>query len=97
MGFAVLEAGRAAEAIGAAQRFDGEIRVMLTDVIRPGMNGKELAERMGILRPQTKVIFMSGYTDRFMSRDGGLDESVVYLEKPFAAEQLSATVRRVLD
>ena len=97
MGFAVLEAGDAGAAIAAAQRFDGEIRAMLTDVIMPGMNGKELAERMGKLRPQTKVVFMSGYTDRIMSRDGVLDESVVYLQKPFTAEQLSATLRRLLD
>ncbi|MCX6627578.1 MAG: response regulator, partial [Candidatus Solibacter sp.] len=97
MGFAVLEAGDAGEAIAAAQRFDGEIRVMLTDVIMPGVNGKELAERMGKLRPQTKVVFMSGYTDRIMGRDGALEESVVYLQKPFTAEQLSAAVRRVLE
>jgi CheY-like chemotaxis protein len=97
MGFAVLEAGDAGEALAVAQRFDGEIRVMLTDVIMPGMNGKELAERMQQLRPQTKVVFMSGYTDRIMSRDGVLDDSVVYLQKPFTAEQLSAIVRRVLE
>src|ERR1039457_7206449 len=97
MGFTVLEAGGAAEAIGAAQRFDGEIRVMLTDVIMPGMNGKELAERMGQLRPQTKVIFMSGYSDRIMSKDGVLDDSVVYLQKPFTAEELNATMRLVLE
>ena len=94
MGFAVLEAGDAGEAIAAAQRFDGEIRVMLTDVIMPGMNGRELAERMGKLRPQTKVVFMSGYTDRIMSRDGVLDESVVYLQKPFTAEQASPGAMR---
>jgi two-component system cell cycle sensor histidine kinase/response regulator CckA len=96
MGFAVLEAGDADRAIDLAQGFDGEIRMMLTDVIMPGMNGKELAERMAELRPQTKVVFMSGYTDRIMSRDGVLDDSIVYLQKPFTAEQLSATVRRVL-
>jgi CheY-like chemotaxis protein len=97
MGLAVLEAGDARQAIALAQRFEGEIRVMLTDVIMPGMNGKELAERMGQLRPQTRVVFMSGYTDRVMSRDGVLDSSVVYLQKPFTAEQLRATVRRVLE
>ena len=69
----------------------------MTDVVMPGMNGKELAERMKELRPQTKVVFMSGYTNRIMSRDGVLDESVVYLQKPFTAEQLSAAVRRVLE
>jgi CheY-like chemotaxis protein len=96
MGFDVLEAGDGDQAIDVARQFDGEIRIMLTDVIMPGMNGKELAERMALLRPRTKVVFMSGYTDRIMSRDGVLDESVEYLQKPFTAEQLSATVRRVL-
>ena len=96
MGFDVLEACDADHAIAVAQRFDGDIRMMLTDVIMPGMNGKELAERMARLRPQTKVVFMSGYTDRIMSRDGVLDDSVEYLQKPFTAEQLGATVRRVL-
>jgi PAS domain S-box-containing protein len=97
MGFTVLEAGDGGQAIATAEGFDGEISVMLTDVIMPGMNGRELAERMGQLRPRTKVVFMSGYTDRIMSRDGVLDEGVVYLQKPFTAEQLSATVRRVLE
>jgi YesN/AraC family two-component response regulator len=97
MGFAVLEAADAAEAIAVAQRFGGEIRVMLTDVIMPGMNGKELAERMAQLRPRVKVVFMSGYTDRIMSCDGVLDDSVVYLQKPFTAEQLSATMWRLLE
>jgi two-component system cell cycle sensor histidine kinase/response regulator CckA len=96
MGFTVLEAGDAGQAIKHAKRFDGEIRLMLTDVIMPGMNGRELADRMGELRPQTKVIFMSGYTDRIMTRNGVLDDSVAYLQKPFTAEQLSATVYRVL-
>jgi CheY-like chemotaxis protein len=97
MGFAVLEAGDAGQALALVERCDGEIRLMLTDVIMPGMNGKDLADRMALLRPQTKVVFMSGYTDRIISRDGVLDESVVYLQKPFTAEQLSATVRRVLE
>ena len=96
MGFDVLEAGDGDQAMDVARQFDGEIRIMLTDVIMPGMNGRELAERMALLRPRTKVVFMSGYTDRIMSRDGVLDESVEYLQKPFTAEQLSATVRRVL-
>jgi DNA-binding NtrC family response regulator len=97
MGFTVLEAANGGEAIATAQGFEGEIRILLTDVIMPGMNGKELAHRMGQLRPQTKVVFMSGYTDHIMSRDGVLDDSVEYLQKPFTADQLGATVRRVLQ
>jgi PAS domain S-box-containing protein len=96
MGFTVLEAGDAGQAITVAEQFDGEIRMMLTDVIMPGMNGRELADRVAELRPRTKVIYMSGYTDRVMGSDGELDDSVEYLQKPFTAAQLSATVYRVL-
>ena len=96
MGFTVLEAGDAGQAISVAEQFDGEIRMMLTDVIMPGMNGRELADRVAELRPRTKVVYMSGYTDRVMGTGGELDDSVEYLQKPFTAAQLSATVYRVL-
>jgi PAS domain S-box-containing protein len=96
MGFTVLEAGDAGQALCVAEQFDGEIRMMLTDVIMPGMNGRELADRLAELRPRTKVVYMSGYTDRVMGSDGELDDSVEYLQKPFTAAQLSATVYRVL-
>ncbi len=96
MGFTVLEAGDAGQAISVAEQFEGEIRMMLTDVIMPGMNGRELADRVAELRPRTKVVYMSGYTDRVMGSDGELDDKVEYLQKPFTAAQLSATVYRVL-
>ena len=96
MGFTVLEAGDAGQAISVAEQFDGEIRMMLTDLIMPGMNGRELADRVAELRHRTKVVYMSGYTDRVMGTDGELDDSVEYLQKPFTAAQLSATVYRVL-
>jgi PAS domain S-box-containing protein len=97
LGYDVLEAGDAREALSVAASFPGTIRLMLTDVIMPGLNGKQLAERMAVVRPQMKVIFMSGYTDRIMSPDGMLDSSVAYLQKPFSSEQLSAKVRQVLE
>jgi len=96
MGFTVLEAGDAGQAISVAEQFEGEIRMMLTDVIMPGMNGRELADRVAELRPRTKIVYMSGYTDRVMGIDGELDDTVEYLQKPFTAAQLSATVYRVL-
>jgi FixJ family two-component response regulator len=64
---------------------------MLTDVIMPGINGKELASRIAPLRPATRVIYMSGYTDRV-----ALEEDAVLLEKPFTAERLLERVRAVL-
>jgi len=84
-------------AIATAREHTGPIHLMLTDVIMPGMNGRELAAHMQQIRPQTKVLFMSGYTDRIMSPDGILDPSVPYLQKPFTGEQLSQAVRSVLE
>ena len=92
-----MEAANGIEALAAAREHQGCIRLMLTDVIMPGMNGRELAEQMAAVRPEMKVVFMSGYTDRIMSPDGVLDSSVNYLQKPFSAEQLNAKIREVLD
>uniref|UniRef100_Q021T1 histidine kinase n=1 Tax=Solibacter usitatus (strain Ellin6076) TaxID=234267 RepID=Q021T1_SOLUE len=97
LGYTVLEAANGNEALDVAREHQGCIRLMLTDVIMPGMNGRELAEQMTAIRPEMKVVFMSGYTDRIMSPDGVLDSSVHYLQKPFAAEQLNAKIREVLD
>jgi two-component system cell cycle sensor histidine kinase/response regulator CckA len=96
MGFDVLQAADGNEALALVERTRVAIRLMLTDVIMPGMNGRELAERMALIRPEMKVIFMSGYTDRIMSPTGVLDNSVNYLQKPFSADQLNAKVRQVL-
>jgi len=91
-GFEVLEAADGDEALSLARRFPGPIRLMLTDVIMPGMNGKELAARMAPVRPDTRVIYMSGYTDRV-----ALEDRALLLEKPFTADRLMAMVRRVLQ
>jgi len=90
-GFDVLEAADGDEALTVARRFPGPIRLMLTDIIMPGMNGKELAARLAPLRPDTRVIYMSGYTDRV-----NLDDNAQLLEKPFTAERLIGMVREVL-
>jgi two-component system, cell cycle sensor histidine kinase and response regulator CckA len=97
MGFDVLQAEDGFQALALAQSHAGPIGMMLTDVIMPGMNGRELAERLRQSRPETRVLFMSGYTDRIMSPDGILDPSVAYLQKPFTADQLSAAVISVLE
>jgi signal transduction histidine kinase/CheY-like chemotaxis protein len=90
-GFEVLEAADGDEALSVARRYPGPIRLMLTDVIMPGMNGKELAARMAPVRPDTRVIYMSGYTDRI-----SLEEGAVLLEKPFTADRLMAMVKDAL-
>ena len=97
LGFQVLQAEDGPQALALAQSHPGPIGMMLTDVIMPGMNGRELADRLKEVRPDTRVLFMSGYTDRIMSPDGLLDPSVAYLQKPFTADQLSAAVLAVLQ
>jgi PAS domain S-box-containing protein len=90
-GYEVLDAADGEEALTLARRFAGTIRLMLTDVIMPGMNGKELAARMTPVLPAMRIIFMSGYTDRV-----ALEGDAILLEKPFTAERLLAQVREVL-
>jgi CheY-like chemotaxis protein len=97
LGFDVMEAESGETAMALSQRCAETIDLLLTDVIMPGMNGRELADRFTAVRPQTKVIFMSGYTDRIMSEDGLLDSSVNFLQKPFKPEELRAIVGKVLQ
>jgi two-component system cell cycle sensor histidine kinase/response regulator CckA len=96
LGFHVLEAGDGMEAMLVAAEYQQPIRLMVTDVIMPGINGRELAESMALSRPEMLVIYMSGYTDRVMSNDGVLDSSVAYLQKPFTPDKLTEMVHRVL-
>jgi DNA-binding response OmpR family regulator len=95
-GYHVLEACGGAEALAVEKEYSGEIHLLLTDVILPGMNGKALSEKLRELRPNLKVLFTSGYTADVISRRGVLDEGVSYLPKPFTMETLTAKIREVL-
>ena len=77
-------------------RHVGPIDLVLTDVIMPGITGRELAERVRVQRPEAKVLFMSGYTDNEMFRGGNPETGTPYLQKPFDAQSLAASVRQVL-
>jgi len=70
---------------------------MLTDVVMPGMDGRELAERLQPLHPEIKVIYMSGYTDDAIARHGILEPGLEFIQKPFSPEGLACKVREVLD
>jgi PAS domain S-box-containing protein len=96
-GYRVLEAFDGDRAIDVAERFSGEIHLLLTDVVMPGMNGKDLSERLKKLRPNLKVLFVSGYTADVIAHRGVLDRSVSLLYKPFGPDELAAKVRVSLD
>ena len=96
-GYTVLEAGDGAEALELAARFEGEIDLLVSDVIMPQVGGRELAERLATQRPQMRVLFVSGFTDDTISRHGVLQEGVAFLQKPFTLETLSQKIRDILD
>lgn len=96
-GYRVIEAADGAVAMQIAVAHEGMIHLLLTDVIMPGMNGRELAQRISELRPNTKVLYMSGYTENVIGHNGTLDAGVRLLQKPFNLRDLKSKVREVLD
>jgi PAS domain S-box-containing protein len=96
-GYSVLETRDAGEALQLCQQHQGPIHLMLTDVIMPKVSGPELARRVAMLRPETRVVYMSGYTDGAIARHGVLDTDTAFLQKPFTAEALARKIRAVLD
>jgi PAS domain S-box-containing protein len=95
-GYAVMEAENGKEALQIAKAFSGPIDLLLTDVIMPGMGGKQLAEQLTGLRPATKVLYMSGYPDDGIVKSGILGSGMAFLEKPFTREILLRKVRQAL-
>jgi two-component system cell cycle sensor histidine kinase/response regulator CckA len=96
-GYTVLEADSGGEALSLVGRHQGQIDLLMTDVVMPHMNGRELAERLKALYPQIRVLFMSGYTDDTMVRHGVLAAEIKFLPKPFSPITLTSKVREVLD
>jgi CheY-like chemotaxis protein len=95
-GYRVLEARHAGEAMKIAEGHDDAIHLMLTDVVMPKMNGRQLAESLAPFRPGMKVIYMSGYNDDIIL-NAGLGPHIAFLQKPFPPDLLVEKVRRVLD
>jgi CheY-like chemotaxis protein len=95
-GYMVLVAASGQDAVVAATLHNGPIHLMLTDVVMPKMSGSDLARRVQALRPDIKVLYMSGYTDNAIVHHG-LQKNTSFLAKPFSREALLSKVREVLD
>jgi len=96
-GYHVLEANDGTEAIRKFEKQAGSIDLLLTDVVMPLVNGRQLAQRMTAAGPQMRVIYMSGYADDVIAYHGILDESTTLVQKPFSPAALLIKVREVLD
>jgi CheY-like chemotaxis protein len=96
-GYKVIEAGSAEQAIQTAELYGEPIHLLLTDVIMPGMSGRQLAERILSRRPQTKIVYMTGYTDDMVVQHKVLEPGVKLLPKPFTKADLALKVRSTLD
>jgi two-component system cell cycle sensor histidine kinase/response regulator CckA len=96
-GYIVLPARHGADALRIASVTDKQIDLVVTDVVMPGMNGREFMEALRIRAPGIPVLYMSGYTDDDIIRRGLMDSSVAFLQKPFTAKSLARLVRSVLD
>jgi DNA-binding NtrC family response regulator len=94
-GYKVISCSHPKEGIEASQRHGGEIDLLLTDVVMPGMNGLAMAKMIKKIIPELRVVFMSGYTEHALS-DGEIDSQFEYLQKPFTLLRLRQKLARVL-
>jgi len=96
-GYTVLSAGTPAEALEIAREHGDKIDLLITDVIMPGMNGRDLAEKLISLYPNIKFLFMSGYSANVIAHQGILEQGVPFIQKPFSMKDLADKLRKVLD
>ncbi len=96
LGYRVLPCGSPTEAIRVAVGHAGEIDLLMTDVVMPEMNGRELADRILSIRPGIRTLFVSGYTADVLNEQGVSHEGFNFMEKPFSLKRLAATLREIL-
>jgi CheY-like chemotaxis protein len=97
MGYAVIVAGNPGEAIRLAREHQGQIDLLITDVVMPEMNGRELAENLLSRDPNLKRLYISGYTANVIAHHGVLDQGVHFIQKPFSMKDLGEKLRRALE
>jgi hypothetical protein len=96
-GYHVLEAANGQEALRLGREHEGPIDVLITDVVMPQMNGRELVEKLHQDRPSTAILYMSGYADDALPTQGGLPADTIFLAKPFTVEGLIRKVQTALE
>jgi len=96
-GYRVVEAAYGDDALAAADRLNGPLELLLTDVVMPGMSGRKLAARIAERRPEARILYMSGYTDDAMDRHGVSEQPIRLVPKPFRPNELLRAVRETLD
>jgi two-component system, cell cycle sensor histidine kinase and response regulator CckA len=97
LGYRVLVAVDGAHALELGERHEGPIHLLMTDVVMPGINGRQLAERLLALRPEARVLYTSGYTDDEVIRRGVRSDDLAFIGKPYAPRALAAKIRDILD
>jgi PAS domain S-box-containing protein len=97
LGYSVLAAPSGWDALRVAERHRGPIHLVLTDVVMPGLSGRELVRQLAAVRPGMQVLYISGYSDEAIARHGVLDPGTAFLQKPFTPDRLASKVREVID
>jgi CheY-like chemotaxis protein len=96
-GYTVIEASTGLQALKVIEKHAGEVHLLLSDVVMPGMNGAELAAKLSKIRPKMKTLFLSGYSSDAIARHGHLNPDTSFLQKPFLESDLAVKVRAVID
>jgi PAS domain S-box-containing protein len=96
-GYKVLEANEPEKALEIARTYDGQIHLLLTDVVLPKMSGRAVGEKIVKMRPETRVLFVSGYTSNVIVQKGILEEGVSFLQKPYTREGLGIKIKAILS
>ena len=97
LGYDVLSASSGGDAIVAAEEHSAPIHLLLTDVVMPGMNGRQLADRIAEIHAETKVLYTSGYTENAIAHHGVIDKGLAFIGKPYTPQTLAKAIRKVLD